>query len=58
MVGNHGLQAEVGSLAAAETLALEILSVTFTSGVGIRNRAYVVLQEIPVVVRIQLEVQN
>ena len=54
-MGNHGLQEEVEILAAAGTLALEILSVTFTSGVGTRNRAYVVLQEIPVVVRIQLE---
>lgn len=53
-MGNHGLQ-EAGILAAAGTLALEVASVIITSGVGIRGRAYVVLQGIRVVVRIQLE---
>lgn len=57
-MGNHGLQVEVGSLAAAGTLALEVLSVTITSEIGIRGRAYVVLQETLAVVRIQLETHN
>lgn len=45
----------VGNLAAAESLALNTLSVTTISGVGTRGGAYVVLQGIQVVVRIQLE---
>ena len=55
MVENRGLQGEVESLAAAETLALEISSVIITLGGGIQGRAYVVLQGIQVVVRIQLK---
>lgn len=58
MVGNHGLQAEVGSLAGAETLALEISSVIIASEIGMRARAYEVLQGTLAVVRIQLEINN
>ena len=52
-MGTRGLQEEVGSLAAAEILALKTVSVTVISGLGIRDRAYVVLGN-QVVVQIQL----
>lgn len=57
-MGNRGPLGEAGTLAAAETLALEISSATITSGVGTWGRAYVVLREIQAVVRIQLETNN
>ena len=52
-MGTRGLQEEVGSLAAVEILALKTLLATVTSGLGIRDRAYVVLGS-QVVVQIQL----
>ena len=56
-MGNHGLQEEVGSLAAAEILALETSSVIATRKFGTEGRAYVVLGS-QVVVRIQLDNNN
>ena len=46
---------EVGSLAAAETLALDNSLVTITSEIGTWVKAYVVLQGSQVAVRIQLK---
>lgn len=56
-MGTRGLQEVVESLAVAEILALKTLSVTVKSGLGIRDRAYVVLGS-QVVVQIQLGNEN